>query len=297
MIVITTPTGQVGSGVLQHLVDQGETVRVVARDHTRLPAGLAGRVDVVEGSHSSSAVLERALDGADTLLWVVPPYAETENLNEVYTEFTRPAVPVIADSTVQRVVGISSLGRDVAPSAGGPVTAYVFAAYATDDLLESSGADYRALRMPAFMEDVLLERTSIRDEGVFCGAQTGDRKVPAPSLSDVRRVAADVLADRSWNGVGSVPVLGPEDLTFAEMAATMSEVLGKPVRYEQLPGDAYEQHLVDRGMGRAAARGIVGNQLLASKGIYNVEPRTTEATTPTSFRTWCETVLRPALDA
>lgn len=40
MIVITTPTGQVGSEILQHLVDDGEQVRVVARGPLRLPPGL-----------------------------------------------------------------------------------------------------------------------------------------------------------------------------------------------------------------------------------------------------------------
>lgn len=295
MIVVTTPTGQVGRGVLQHLVDDGEQVRVVARDPSRIPVSLRNRVDVIEGSHGTAEVLEKALVGADTLLWVVPPYPETDDLVGYYADFTRPAVRAIGASTVQRVVGVSSLGRDVASGAGYLAAAYVAGAYATDDLLESSGASYRALRMPAFMEDVLLELNSIRNEGIFYGAQTGDRKVPAPALADVTRVATTVLEDKTWQGIGSVPVLGPEDLSFVEMATTMTDIIGKTISYVQLSPEDYEQHLVAGGMGRAAARGIVGNQLEASRGTYNVEPRTPLATTPTSFRTWCELVLKPAM--
>lgn len=32
-----------------------------------------------------------------------------------------------------------------------------------------------------------------------------------------------------------------------------------------------------------------------NEGLDNHEPRTPEATTPTSFRQWCEEVLKPAV--
>ena len=37
MIVITTPTGQIGRQVLDRILDSGEAVRVIARDPSRLP--------------------------------------------------------------------------------------------------------------------------------------------------------------------------------------------------------------------------------------------------------------------
>jgi len=32
-----------------------------------------------------------------------------------------------------------------------------------------------------------------------------------------------------------------------------------------------------------------------NKGLDNAEPRTPQSTTPTSFRQWCEEVLKPAV--
>ena len=46
---------------------------------------------------------------------------------------------------------------------------------------------------------------------------------------DVAAVAARLLLDPSWRGQEDVPVLGPEDLSFNDMAQIMSEVRGKPV--------------------------------------------------------------------
>jgi uncharacterized protein YbjT (DUF2867 family) len=39
VIVITTPTGQIGRQVLGNLLDSGEQLRVIARDPSKLPAG------------------------------------------------------------------------------------------------------------------------------------------------------------------------------------------------------------------------------------------------------------------
>jgi len=60
-----------------------------------------------------------------------------------------------------------------------------------------------------------------------------DRKAPTAATRDIAATAAELLLHRSWTGVGSVPVLGPEDLSQDDMARTMSEVLDRPVRYER----------------------------------------------------------------
>jgi hypothetical protein len=48
-------------------------------------------------------------------------------------------------------------------------------------------------------------------------------------------------------------------------------------------------------MSEAMARGMVEMALAKDQGLDNAEPRTPQATTPTSFRQWCEEVLKPAL--
>jgi uncharacterized protein YbjT (DUF2867 family) len=79
MIVITTPTGTIGRQVLEKLLDSGENIRVIARDPSRLPARTRERVEVVQGSHGDSKVVDRAFEGADSVFWVVPPDFQTNN--------------------------------------------------------------------------------------------------------------------------------------------------------------------------------------------------------------------------
>jgi hypothetical protein len=49
------------------------------------------------------------------------------------------------------------------------------------------------------------------------------------------------------------------------------------------------------GMSEAIVQGYVDMMTAKNEGLDNAEPRTAGATTPTSFRTWCETVLKPAV--
>jgi hypothetical protein len=44
MIVITTPTGDIGHRVLQHVFQGSEPVRVIARDPSRIPRGKSASV-------------------------------------------------------------------------------------------------------------------------------------------------------------------------------------------------------------------------------------------------------------
>ena len=58
MIVVTTPTGQIGRQVLGNLLDSGEQLRVIARDASQLPAEVRVDLDIVEGSHGDAAIVD-----------------------------------------------------------------------------------------------------------------------------------------------------------------------------------------------------------------------------------------------
>src|SRR5579862_3646281 len=158
MIVVTTPTGHIGSQVVENLLAANETVRVIARDPARLPAGVRARIEIVQGSSDDERILMRALEGAESLFLVVPPSLTTNDVREYYLRFTRPACRAITSQGVHRVVTVSGLGRRIAVNAG-PVTA----SFAKDAEIERTGVHFRALWCPGFMENMLRQvmRSSI----------------------------------------------------------------------------------------------------------------------------------------
>src|SRR5258705_8152554 len=139
MIVITTPTGQIGRQVLGNLLDSGEQLRVIARDPSQLPAEVREDLDIVEGSHGDTAVVDKAFAGADAVFWLTPPDPRAPSVEAAFAGFTRPAAEAFSREGVKRVVGISALGRGTlwADHAG-----YVAGSLAMDDLIASSGVAY-----------------------------------------------------------------------------------------------------------------------------------------------------------
>jgi uncharacterized protein YbjT (DUF2867 family) len=292
MIVITTPTGAIGHQVLEHLLESGKPVRVIVRDPARLSAETRKRVEVVHGSHGDINVVNQAFAGADAVFWLVPPNPKTQSLAATYLDFTRPACAALKSHGVKRVVAVSALGRGTAMAANaGPVTASL----AMDELITSTGVSYRALTMPSFMDNMLRQVQPIKNQGLFFSPISGDRKLPICATRDIAAAAAKLLLDPSWSGEGSVPVLGPEDLSLNDMARILSEVLDKPVRFQQISFEAFKAGLLERGMSETMAQAMVDMMSAKNEGLDNAVPRTAQSATPTSFRQWCAEVLKPAV--
>ncbi|MYQ93086.1 NAD(P)H-binding protein [Streptomyces sp. SID4946] len=295
MIVITAPTGNIGRQLLSLLLESapaaGEELRVIVRDPARLPDAAHGRVDVVTGSHAEAGVLDRAFEGADAVFWLVPPDASLAP-QDAYTGFTRPAAEALTAHGVGHVVGVSALGRGtpLADRAG-----LVTASLAMDDLIAGTGVAYRALANPSFFENLLEECDSIREKGVFTDSVDPDRKAPLVAVADIAAAAAGLLLDRSWTGTGSVPVLGPEDLSPNDLARIMTEQLGRPVRYERQPLDELYTTLVGYGLHEAFAQGVLDMKRAKDEGLDAGVARTPDTASATGFEQWCAQTLKPAV--
>ena len=288
MIVVTTPTGKIGSKVVEELLSAEKAVRIIARDPAKLPSELLNKVEVVKGSSDDENILLKAFEGADSLFWVVPPSFSANNDEEYYLKFTQPACRAIKECGVKRVVAVSGLGRGV-PVKAGPVTA----SFAKDAEIEKTGVDFRALWCPGFMENMLGSLNTIKQNGVFYVPSPPDLKMPFVATRDIAAAGAKLLLDESWTGQGGVAVLGPEDLSYDDMASIMTDVLGKPVRFQRITGEALRVELIKSGANPVFAQGIVDMRAAKANGLDNTEPRTAKNTTPTSFRQWCNEVLKP----
>jgi uncharacterized protein YbjT (DUF2867 family) len=296
MIVITAPTGNIGHQVLANVLAADEPVRVIVRDPARLPASVRDRVEVIQGSHGDPQVAGRAFAGADALFWLLPTDNQAASVEAAYVGFTRPAAEAIRDQGVKRVVDVSALGRHTgyAGRAG-----HVTASLAMDDLIASTGVAFRALTAPSFMDNMLRQVHALKDQGMIFGTVAADRKLPTVATRDIAAVAARLLLDHTWTGQQEVPVLGPEDLSGTEMATIISEVLGAPVRYQQIPGQAFRDQLTGYGISAAMAQGMLDMMIAKDNGLDNGVSRGpgNVIDTPTTFRQWCADTLKPAVQA
>lgn len=288
MIVVTTPTGQIGQQILNNIFDSTEAIRVIVRDPARLSPRIRERVEVVQGSHDDIAVVTKAFEGADCVLWLVPPNPRAENPMSYYLNFTHAACEAIKSQGVKRVIGVSSLGYDFGSPAG-----LLSPAFAMDDLIKTTGVNYRALRMPFFMENLLHQVNAMKGQGMFFMANSADQKLATCATRDIADVATNLLLDKTWTGQDSVSVVGPDDLSPNDMAKIISQVLEHPIHYQQIPSADYKAIMMQYGMSEAWAQGLIDMATAQDQGIYNNESRIAQRT-PTSFKQWCEEELKPS---
>ena len=211
MIVITTPTGDIGSQVLATLLSE----RSRQRGRSSASSCATPRSSPARSGTASTSWRDRtgtrtsstdAFAGADAVFWLVPPDSQAPSLEVAYSGFTRAAAQAFRAHGVGHVVGVSALGRGT-PVAGR--AGLVTASLAMDDLIASTGVAYRALANPSFMDNLLRQVRSIRDEGVFTDTAAADRKAPTAATRDIaasgRRAAPRPLMDGRRERPGARP--------------------------------------------------------------------------------------------
>ncbi len=290
MIVVTTPTGQIGSKVLEKLLKTNEKLRVIVRDPSKISDDAKRKVEIIQGSLDDFKTVSKAYEGADELFFVVPPSMQYTDVNEYYLNFSKVTCDAIRQQNVKRVVYVSGTGLGYERKAG-PVSA----SYLVEQALKTIGIATRILHCGTFMENLLHSVQSIKFRNQFATSVPPDIKAPWVATKDIADAAIHLLLDKTWQDQDSVGVLGPEDLSYSEIAKIIGSVIGKEVQYESISSEALKTTMVQYGATEAAAQGLVDIYSSMKNGVFNKLQRTPKSSSPTSFRKWCEEVFKPMI--
>src|SRR5688500_18768014 len=107
-IVITTPTGHVGSRVTQLLIQAGVRPTLLARNPSRLPEEVRQVSEVLQGDLSDAEFLVRATEGADAVFWVMPSNEMSDDMLGDSRKVGRNAAEAVRKNKIPRVVLLSS---------------------------------------------------------------------------------------------------------------------------------------------------------------------------------------------
>ncbi|KAL1970965.1 hypothetical protein VTN77DRAFT_2799 [Rasamsonia byssochlamydoides] len=174
-------------------------------------------------------------DSAISAVYIVPP--PVTNMVPPMKAFIDFAA---REKRVKRFVllSASSLER------GGPAMGQVHDYLAT--LATERGLEYAVLRPTWFMENFSEghhQQTIKNENKIYSAAQDG--KIPFVSADDIAAVAYRALVDEKSHDTDHV-VLGPELLSYDDVAAILSDVLGRKTTHVHLPEDQLAARLVSR---------------------------------------------------
>jgi uncharacterized protein YbjT (DUF2867 family) len=276
-VLVTGATGNVGSVVVELLLAAGVPVRACAADVEAVRARFGDRVEAVALDFTDASTWPVAYAGVQRMFLMRPPH-----LGKPKTQML-PSLEAAKVAGVQHVVLLSLQGAEhntVVPH------------HALEVWLRESGLCWTFVRAAFFMQNLTTTHlTDVRDRGTIM-VPAGDGATAFVDVRDVAAVAADALCQPEQHRNAAWTPTGPEALTYAEIATTLSDVLGRSVRYSRPGLLSYSRH----------ARTVLGmpwGMVAVTCAIYTIarlgrasgltdDVLTVTGNRPTSFRGFAE---------
>lgn len=227
-ILVTGATGTVGRQVVSQLLATDVRIRALTRNPEA--AGLPPGVEVVRGDLTDPAGLAGCLDGVDAvfLVWTAPAGAVPAALDRIAER-------------ARRLVLLTSPHRTPHPFFQQPNP--LAAMYAEiERSIEASGLRWTFLRPGMFAANALSWwAPRIREGDIVRWPYAAAPTAPIHER-DIAAVAVRALLEDGHEGAEYV-LTGPQSLSQREQVATIGDVIGRPLRLEEISPDEARREL------------------------------------------------------
>ena len=233
-ILVTGATGNVGSGVITNLTALGVAVRALVRDESKAQGLKDSGVEVVVGDLEKPETLDSAFQGVDRVFLLTPnhPNQATLGKNGIAAAKRAGNAYIVRSSAMVPAPALqTSLGRHHAE---------------VDAELKASGLLYAIIRPTFFMQNTTMAGQTVASDGVLY-MPFKDGKVGMIDVRDIVEVAASILTSDGHEG-RTYTLMGPESISFYDVAAGLSKALGKELQYTDVPVEAGRQSMIDMGL-------------------------------------------------
>jgi NAD(P)H dehydrogenase (quinone) len=241
LFAVTAATGHLGRLVVEDLLGRVPADQVVAvvRDAAKAQPLADRGVAVRVAGYDDPDALAAALEGVDRVLLI--------SGNELGRRVAQHTNVVEAAKTA----GVAHLSYTSAPHADATDLILAPEHKGSEEAVRASGIPFALLRNNWYTENYVAAMEDVRGTGVLVSA-TGGGRVASATRADLAAGAAAVLTGEGHDDV-VYELAGDEAWTFDELAAVMADVLGRPVRHEQVTPEERASQLVAAGTPEAAA--------------------------------------------
>ena len=242
MFAITGITGNIGGEIARNLLAANQPVRAVVRDAAKAHAWQQRGCEIAVADIADARALAAAFAGAEAVFVLVPP-----NFDPAPGFPEAQAIAATLKTALQtvspgRVVYLSTIGAQAKQ-------ANLLSQHSIiEQELRELPLPITFLRPGWFIENCSWDVAPARDTGVIPSfLQPLAKPVPMVATADIGRVAAELLQAK-WQGHRVVELEGPKRVTPNEIAAAFSELLGRPVKMDEVPRETWEPLFRSQGM-------------------------------------------------
>jgi len=232
-ILVTGATSDYGSALIQNLIAVGADIRAFVHTESKAQGLREAGVEVVVGDYLQPETLDAAFERVDKVCLhtpLVPDAAKmASNCIAAAKRAGKPHIVRLSEKTPEPVSAVRT----------GVLHAQVNAE------LEASGLPYTSLRLTFYMQNALWAAPSIASSGMIY-MPVEDAKFVMVDMRDVSEAAAKVLTTEGHENQTYV-LTGPALLSFHDIASSLSKVLGKDVKYVNVPMEAALEAFIGMG--------------------------------------------------
>lgn len=251
-ILLAGGTGTVGRHIVERLVARGVAPRVLTRDPASARSLFGESVEVVRGDLMDPASLTAALRGVDVAYLATAPAPGLDEREGNFIDAARAA-------ELRRVVKLSGFGIEDATDRIHRWHA------ASEQRLKRAGGGYVILQPVMFMSNLLWEAASIKRGAI--ASTFGDGRMSFVDARDVAEVAVVALTAPDIESA-VWPFGGPQALSYDDVAATFSRVLGRRIEHLRLTDAAFRAAAAE--LPEFVIEAITASAELAKQGKYEV---------------------------
>jgi uncharacterized protein YbjT (DUF2867 family) len=230
MILLTGATGRIAGAASEILVNAGVPFRAFVRNADKFDYAERDGVDVCVGDMENPDDVKRALAGISRALLVT---ANNERQAAIERGFSEQA----AAAGVTHIVKISSMEAAADASAAFPKLHYE-----SEEYIKSLDMAWTMIQPNFFMQNLLMYAQSIAKANLFA-LPLGDAQTAMIDARDVGAVCAAVMQE-SGHENKTYQLTGSELLTFEQVAARMSDKLGRDIRYIDQPPEEFRAFML-----------------------------------------------------
>ena len=246
MYVVAGVTGHTGKAAAETLLGHQQRVRVFVRDAQKGEPWKARGAEVAVGSLTDAWSLGQALAGAQGAYLLIPSPLVTEDLPAAQHAMVEAISLAVRRSNLQHLVLLSSVGAELAEGTG-PVRGL----HQAEVALARAAKNATFLRPGYFFENFAAVLPATRD-GVLPTFLAPGKTVPMAATADIGRIAAECLIDPAI-GTRVVEIAHAPDHTPEDIAAAVSEILGRAITLQAWPLDAVVPTFTGMGISKGTA--------------------------------------------
>ncbi len=237
MILITGSAGKTGQSVLQALVERGAPVRALVHQPEQIRAvEISGAQDVVVGDMKSQETMERAVQDVHAVYHICP------NVSPDEIAIGQIAIAAAQSAGVEHFVFHSVLNPQT------EAMPHHWKKLRVEELLVESSLPYTILQPAAYMQNILAHWERIQSEGIYPVPYPADTRLSLVDLMDVAQAAAIVLTEPGHQ-YATYELVSIEGLSQTEVAAILSQELGRPVQATTVPLETWRSQAKEAGLG------------------------------------------------